>query len=128
MEESKTIVSAIALPALLLSVLAAARLMEISKRTASIFMTLNATIGLAIFSALTTIPQLSIQALNTLSPEKVVAITPLISTFELLSGTYFASRILELDYLRFLKLTLIALSLTLAISVPLCLLALLFKP
>ena len=126
MEESETIVSAIALPALLLSVLTVARLMGISKRTASIFMTLNATIGLAIFSALTTIPQLSIQALNTLNPEKVVAITPLIFTFELLSGTYFASRILELDYLRFLKLTLAALSLTLAISVPLCLLVFFF--
>jgi len=127
MEESETIVSAIALPALLLSVLAAARLMGISKRTASIFMTLNATIGLAIFSALITIPQLSIQALNTLNPEKVIMIMPLIFTFELLSGTYFASRILELDYLRFLKLTLAALSLTLAILVPVCLLALLFK-
>jgi len=126
MEESETIVSAIALPALLLSVLAAARLMGISKRTASIFMTLNATIGLAIFSALTTIPQLSIQALSTLDPEEVVVIMPLIFTFELLSGTYFASRILELDYLRFLKLTLAALSLTLAISVPLCLLVFFF--
>jgi len=126
MEESETIVTAIAFPALLLSILAAARLIGISKRTASIFMTLNATIGLAILSALTTIPQLSIQALSTLDPEEVVMIMPLIFTFEVLSGTYFASNILELDYLRFLKLTIAALSLTLAISVPLCLLVFFF--
>jgi len=126
-EESETIVSAIALPIFLISILAVAKLMGISRHTASIFMAVNATIGLAIFSALTTIPQLSVQTLSALPPEEAIAIMPLIFTFELLSGTYFASRILELDYLRFLKLTLAALSLTLTISAPLCLLAFLFK-
>jgi len=86
LEESKTIVSVIALPVFLLSLLAAARLMEISRRTALIF------------------------------------------TFELFSGTFLVSRILGIDYMRFLKLTLATLSLTLVISVPLCLLAFLFMP
>jgi len=128
MEEGETIVSAIALPVFLLSLLAASRLMGVCGRTASVFMALNATVGLAIFSALTSIPQLSVQTISALSPQEAIAIMPLILTFELLSGTFLASRILGLDYMRFLKLTLAALSLTLAISVPLCLLALLFKP
>ena len=122
------IVSVIVLPALLLSIIVAARLMGISLRTASIFTALNATIGLLIFSALTVIPQLSAQRLSALPPEKMVTVTPLIFTFELLSGTYLASRILSLDYLRLLKFTVASLSLTLAISVPLYLLANLFKP
>jgi len=127
-EESETIVSVIVLPAFLLSILAAAKLMGIPMRTASIFIALNATIGLATFSALTTIPQLRIETLTALPPEEAIAIMPLIFTFELFSGTYLASRILELEYLRFLKLTLAILSLTLAISVPPCLVAFLFKP
>ena len=122
------IVSLIVLPALLVSILIVSRMMGFSFRTAFIFMALNATIGLMIFSTLTTIPQISAHTLSALPPGKMVAIACLIFMFELLSGTYVASKVLSLNYYRFLKLTVAALALTLAISIPLCLLAYLFKP
>ena len=120
------IVTAIAIPTFLFSLLAIARLMKVSARTALIFTALNAAIGLSFFSALTVIPQLSPQTLYTLSAEKMIAAAPIIFMFELLSGTYLASRILRLNFIRFFKLTVAALLLTSAILVPLFLLAFLF--
>ena len=118
------IVTAVVFPAFLLALLATSRLMRIGWRTALVFEALSATFGLASFSALTTIPQLSIHRLSSLSPQEEIAVAPLIFTFELLIGTYSASKILEKDFVSYLKLTMATLLLTTAVCVPLILLAL----
>ena len=118
------IVSILVLAAFLFSFIAAVRLLSMSWRTATISLTLNATVGLSIFSALTTIPQLSIQRISELPPEIEIAIAPLILVTELLAGTYLASKILNQNFLRLLKLTLVTFSFTATISIPLLLLAL----
>lgn len=118
------IASILVLAAFLFSFIAAVRLLSISWRTATISLTLSATFGLSIFSALTTIPQLSIQRISELPPEIEITVAPLILLTELLAGTYLTSKILNQNFLRLLKLTLLTFSLTAVISIPLLLLAL----
>jgi len=102
--------------------LAVAKSMKLGWRTVLVYVLLSAMVGLTMFSFLTVIPQLSDQALGALPPETELIIFPLIFIFELISGTYIASRILRLDYMRFLKLTLISLFLTSVASVPISIL------
>jgi len=112
------IATVVILPAFLLALLATSKLMRIDWRTALVFEALSATFGLASFSALTTIPQLSAYRLSSLPPQEEIAIAPLIFTFELLAGTYLASRFFGRDFVSFLKLTLATLVLTTVVSVP----------
>jgi len=118
------IVTAVVLPVFLLALLVTSKLLRIGWRTALVFEAANATIGLASFSALTIIPQLSIHRLSSLSPQESIAVASLIFTFELLIGTYSASKILEKDFVSYLRLTLATLLLTTAVSLPPILLAL----
>ena len=89
-------------------------------------MVLNIVIGLITFSALTAFPLFTRHAIGAVAPAIQVALAPLIFIFELLVGTYLASRILGLDFLRSLKLILVALCITLIISIPSCLLVFFF--
>ena len=115
------IVSVIVVLAFFFSLFAMSRLMGVSPRAASTFMALSATFGLATFSALTVIPQISTQALSALPAGFQVAITPLVFMMELLAGTFCASSVLRQDPFRFLKLSIATVLVTLVISIPICL-------
>jgi hypothetical protein len=123
-EEVRIIVSILVLPVFLFSFPAAARLSRMSWRNATISLALNATVGLAIFSALTTILQLSVQRISELPPEIEVTMAPLVFVIELLTGTYVASKILSQDFLRLLKFIPVTFSITGAILIPLLFLVL----
>lgn len=110
------ILSVIVAVAFAVSLVIAAKFLRVDIRTTGVFFAVNVTGGLALFSAFTIIPQLSSLSLNLLSPEKLLAVVPIIFAFELLSGTYLASSILGLRYLQALKLTLATLSLTIIVS------------
>jgi hypothetical protein len=125
-EVPETIATAFAVAAFVLSLFIAARLMKWDWRSAWIFMVLNIVIGLIMFSALTAFPLFSRHAIGAVAPANQVALAPLIFIFELLVGTYLASRILGLDLLRSLKFILVALCITLIISIPSCLLVFFF--
>jgi len=117
-EEAQTIVSAIVVPVFVLSLFAAAKLLKVGFRTAFISVLLNLTFGLVTLAAITTIPPFSAQILDTLSPEMEISIMPVIFTLELLTGAYLSSRILDLDFVRSLKLILSVSLFTLVVSVP----------
>ena len=118
MEEAQTIVSAIVVPVFVLSLFAAAKLLKVGFRTAFISVLLNLTFGLVTLAAITTIPPFSDRILDTLSPEMEISIMPVIFTLELLTGAYLSSRILDLDFVRSLKLILSVSLFTLVVSVP----------
>ena len=116
MEVPETIVTVLAVAAFVISLFIAARLTKLDWRTAWILMVVNIVIGLIAFSALTAFPLFSRDAIGALAPAKQVAIAPLILVFELLVGTYLASRILGLEFLRSLKFILATLCITIIIS------------
>jgi hypothetical protein len=118
------IVSILVLPAFLLSFPVAVRLSRMSWRTATISLALTAMVGLVIFSALTTILQLSVQRIIELPPEIEITIAPLVILTEVLTGTYLTSKILSQDFLRLLKFILVTFSITGAILIPLLILVL----
>ncbi len=116
------IFSAIVILIFLFSLLAAARMMGVAWRMAIVFQVLSSALGLLSFSAVTLIPQLSVQTLSSLEPVVGLAIMPLTVTFELLTGTFLSSKILRQDFLRFLRLTLTSWAIAGALSFPLLLL------
>jgi len=116
------IFSAIVILIFLFSLLATARMMGVTCRMAIVFQALSSTLGLLSFSAVTLIPQLSVQTFSSLEPVVEVAIMPLTVTFELITGTFLSSKILGQDFLRFLKLTVISWAVAGALSFPLLLL------
>ena len=126
MEVPETIVTALAVAAFVISLFIAARLMKWNWRAAWIFIVVNIVIGLIAFSALTAFPLFSRHTIGALAPANQVAIAPLIFVFELLVGTYLASRILGLEFLRSLKFILATFCITLIISIPSCLLVFFF--
>jgi hypothetical protein len=121
-EEAKMIFSAIVILIFLFSLLAAAKMMGVTWRMAIVFQVLSSALGLLSFSAVTLIPQLSVQTLSSLKPVVGLAIMPLTVTFELLTGTFLSSKILGQDFLRFLRLTLTSWAIAGALSLPLLLL------
>jgi hypothetical protein len=121
-EEAKMIFSAIVILIFFFSLLAAARMIGVTWRMAIVFQVLSSALGLLSFSAVTLIPQLSVQTLSSLEPVVGLAIMPLTVTFELLTGTFLSSKILGQDFLRFLRLTLTAWAIAGALSFPLLLL------
>ena len=112
------LMSMIILPTFLISLLIVARMLHISSRTAVLFNIASITIGLTLFSAIISLLNLA-GSLGSFLSENIITLMPFIIVIELTSGVFLSSRILYLDFMRFLKLEIGTFFLTFILSITL---------